>query len=130
MVMATCLQTIILARAAVTDMTLLFCLLGALYAYRRWFAAMENGERRARSIGWVCLCGAMTGLGMLAKGPVAPALLFGTFFIHLLISGRLRFLISCDQRGLLITWDVLAAIASGSCVIIPIIFSRIIFLNC
>ena len=66
--MATCLQTIILARAAVTDMTLLFCLLGALYAYRRWFDA--DGPSR---FAWMAACGAMTGLGMLAKGPVAAA---------------------------------------------------------
>jgi 4-amino-4-deoxy-L-arabinose transferase-like glycosyltransferase len=95
--MGTCLQTIILARAAVTDMTLLFCLLGALYAYRRWFDA--DGPPR---FGWMALCGAMTGLGMLAKGPVAPLLLFATFFIHLWRCGRLRRLVS---------WDVLVGIA-------------------
>lgn len=109
-VMATCLQTIILARAAVTDMTLLFCLLGALYCYRRWFAAMESGERRTASIGWMCLCGVMTGLGMLAKGPVAPVLLFGTFFIHLLISRRLK---------LLLTWEALVGIAAALIVGLP-----------
>lgn len=91
--MATCLQMIVLARASVTDMTLLFCLLGALYAYRRWFDAAES---RDHSLRWMALCGAMTGLGMLAKGPVAPLLLFVTFCIHLWRSGRLRHLVSFD----------------------------------
>lgn len=91
LVMATCLQQIILARAAVTDMTLLFCLLGALYSYRRWLDA-DNHAR----LGWMALCGAMTGLGMLTKGPVAPLLLFVTFCIHLWITGRLSRLLSVD----------------------------------
>lgn len=93
LVLATSLQMIILARAAVTDMTLLFCLLGALYAYRRWFGEVESETCNLR---WMAACGAFTGLGMLAKGPVAPALLFATFFIHLWISGRLRRLVSLD----------------------------------
>lgn len=76
--MATCLQQIVLARAAVTDMTLVFCLTLALYAYRRWFDAI-GGAR----FGWMILCGTATGLGMLAKGPVAPFLIFVTFCIHL-----------------------------------------------
>lgn len=105
LVMGTCLQTIILARAAVTDMTLLFCLLGALYAYRRWFDA--SGPSR---FGWIVVCGAMTGLGMLAKGPVAPLLLFVTFFIHLWQSGRLRRLVS---------WDALVGIGAAVIVGLP-----------
>ena len=104
LVMGTCLQTIILARAAVTDMTLLFCLLGALYAYRRWFDEAESRPSLPSyslfpipySLRWMALCGVMTGLGMLAKGPVAPLLLFVTFFIHLWRSGRLRRLVSVD----------------------------------
>ncbi len=115
LVMATCLHQIILARAVVTDMTLLFCLMGAIYAYRRWFDEV-GGARRAESreqgvgdrrpfyslfpipysLRWMALCGVMTGLGMLAKGPVAPFLLFVTFFIHLWSSGRLRRLIGVD----------------------------------
>lgn len=105
LVMGTCLQTIILARAAVTDMTLLFCLLGALYAYRRWFDA--DGPPR---FAWMAACGAMTGLGMLAKGPVAPLLLFVTFCIHLWRCGRIRKLVS---------WDVLVGIAATLIVGLP-----------
>jgi len=90
-VMATSLQQIILAHAAVTDMTLAFCLTGSLYACRRWLDAAG----RAR-FGWITLCGAMAGLGMLAKGPVAPVLLGLTFVIHLWWSRRLRSLASTD----------------------------------
>lgn len=108
-VLATCLQMIILARAAVTDMTLLFCLLGALYAYRRWIDG-AGSQTRAGSFGWMALCGAMSGLGMLTKGPVAPLLLFGTFFIHLLVSRRLR---------LLVSWEALVGIASALIVGLP-----------
>ena len=112
-VMATCIQQFVLARAAVTDMTFVFCLTGALYAYRRWFDEVESGkwkvesqEAKSRpfyslfpipySLRWMALCGAMSGLGMLAKGPVAPFLLFVTFAIHLWRSGRLRRLASFD----------------------------------
>ena len=125
--MATCIQTIVLARAAVTDMTLVFCLMGALYAYRRWFDEVESGKRKVESpegnsrpsysllpipysLRWMALCGAMTGLGMLAKGPVAPFLLFVTFFIHLCVSRRLRRLVSVDA---------LAGIASALIVGLP-----------
>lgn len=89
--MATCFQQIVLARASVTDMTFVLCLTSALYAYRRWLDAC--GKSR---LAWMTLCGAMTGLAMLAKGPVAPALLFATFFIHLLWTRRLRNLLSLD----------------------------------
>lgn len=89
--MATCLQQIILAHSAVTDMTLVFCLTLALYAYRKWFDAAGKGR-----FGWVALCGAMTGLGMLAKGPVAPVLLGITFIVHLAWTGRIKRLFSLD----------------------------------
>ena len=100
-VMATCLQQIVLAHAAVTDMTLAVCLTAALYAYRRQLDA----EGRAR-LGWAALCGAMTGLGMLAKGPVAPLLLFTAFFVHLWWTGRLRRLISLNALTGLVTFLV------------------------
>jgi len=102
--MATCIQQIVLARAAVTDMTFVFCLAGSLYAYRRWFG-QNGGEQRADSrepragnygLFYPILCGGMAGLAMLAKGPVGPLLLLVTFAIHLCCSGRLRRLISVD----------------------------------
>lgn len=97
-VIATCLQQIVLARAAVTDMTLVFCLTAALYAYRRWLDA----DRLPR-FGWMALCGAATGLGMLAKGPVAPVLLGTTFIIHLVWTRHFRRLASADSALGIIT---------------------------
>ncbi len=90
-VFATCLQMIVLSRAAVSDVTFTTCLFGAIYAYRRWFDA----DGRAK-YGWMLLCGAATGLGMLTKGPVAPLLLFLTFAIHLAWTKRLKRLLSLD----------------------------------
>ena len=100
---ATCLQQIVLARAAVTEMTLVFCLSMALYAYRRWLDA----QGRAR-FGWIALCGVATGLGMLAKGPVAPVLLGVTFVIHLAWTRRLRRLASADALA-----GIVAALVVG-----------------
>ncbi|MHB9037996.1 MAG: ArnT family glycosyltransferase [Armatimonadota bacterium] len=91
LVMATCLQQFVLARAAVTDITFVFCLTASLYAYRRWLDAQGRAV-----LGWALLCGVMTGLAMLAKGPVAPILLGVTFLIHLKWTGRLRRLLSVD----------------------------------
>ena len=91
MVMGTCLQQIVLAHAAVTDMTFVFCLTASLYAYRRWFDS-GGGER----IGWMTLCGGMMGLAMLTKGPVAIVLLGITFIIQLAWERQLRRLIGLD----------------------------------
>lgn len=90
-IFATCIHAIVLARAAVTDVTFATFLLGAIYAYRRWFDAEGKGR-----YGWMALCGAMTGLGMLAKGPVAPLLLLLTFVIHLAWTKSLKRLLSLD----------------------------------
>ena len=101
-VMATCIQQIVLARAAVTDMTLAVCLTAALYAYRRHL----DTEGRAR-LGWAALCGAMAGLGMLAKGPVAAVLLSAAFFVHLWWTGRLRRLVSLEALAGVVTFLIL-----------------------
>ena len=90
-VAATCFEQIILAHAAVTDMTLAFCLIASLYAYRRWFDA----SGRAR-FGWMALCGAMMGFGMLTKGPVAIVLLGVTFIVQLGWERQLRRLFGLD----------------------------------
>jgi len=90
-VMGTCIQQIVLAHAAVTDMTFAFCLTASLYAYRRWFDA-GGGAR----VGWMALCGGMMGLAMLAKGPVAIVLLGATFIIQLAWERRLGRLIGPD----------------------------------
>lgn len=90
-VMATCIEQIVLAHAAVTDMTFVFCLIASLYAYRRWFDAAG----RAR-FGWMALCGGMMGFAMLTKGPVAIVLLGITFVIQLAWERRLGRLIGLD----------------------------------
>lgn len=90
-VMSTCFLQIWLAHGAVTDMTFVFFLTAALYGYRRWLDA----DGRAK-YGWMALCGAMTGLAMLTKGPVAPVLLFTAFFVHLLWTKRISRLLSSD----------------------------------
>jgi len=87
LVMATCVQQIALARASVTDITFAVCLMAAVYFYRRWLDA-EN------QLFWPVFCGAATGLAMLTKGPIGPLLVFGTVFLHLLITRRLRRLVS------------------------------------
>lgn len=101
----TCIQQIVLAHSAVTDMTFVFFLTSAVFAYRRWFLA----EGRAR-IGWAVAAGLLGGLATLTKGPVAPVLLFTAFLIDLWIAGRLKRLYSCD---------VLAGIASLIVVALP-----------
>lgn len=103
-VMATCLQQIVLAHAAVTDMTFVLCLTAALYAYRRWLDS--SGSARYR---WAALCGAATGLAMLTKGPVAPVLLGSAIVVHLLWSGRVSRLMSGD-----------AALAAGAAVAVGV----------
>jgi len=77
-VMATCVQQIILARSSVTDMTFVLFLTLGLYAYRRWFDC-EKGK----GMGWAVLLGAGIGLAMLTKGPVAPVLMGITILIHI-----------------------------------------------
>ncbi|MDQ3814389.1 MAG: glycosyltransferase family 39 protein [Armatimonadota bacterium] len=114
-VMATCLQQVVLARAAVTDMTFAFFLTAALYCYRRWLdeqldeardetaadgstkssTATQNAWAAwavARGGAWAVACGGATGLAMLTKGPVAPLLLSVAFVLHLRWLGRLRHL--------------------------------------
>ena len=100
-VFGTSLETIVLARAAVTDMTLVCTLAAALYGYRRWLDS--------KSAGWAIFCGAMTGLGMLAKGPVV-VLLAATIIIHLLWTRQLRRLAS---------WQALLAVVAALAVGLP-----------
>lgn len=103
-VIATCLQQIVLARAAVTDMTLAFFLTLALYGYRRWLGADSTRAQGASAL----LCGVATGLAMLTKGPVAPVLLSVTFALHLWWMGRLSRLLSSSSA-----LAVVAALAVG-----------------
>lgn len=65
--LATNVQFFLLARAAVTDMTLAVTLTAALLALYAW-AQTDRGR-------WIALAGVMTGLAALAKGPVALVLI-------------------------------------------------------
>ena len=85
-VLATCVQFLILARAAVTDMTLVLTLTLALWALYVW---TQTGQGR-----WVALCGVMTGLGCLAKGPVALVLVGVQAFGYLLVTRQAKRLLS------------------------------------
>jgi 4-amino-4-deoxy-L-arabinose transferase-like glycosyltransferase len=83
---ATCVQTVILARAAVTDMILALLLTMALIGLWNWLI----DERDLWSL---VLMGAATGLSTLTKGPVAIVLVGGTVLFFLLITkqaSRLR----------------------------------------
>ena len=104
-VVGTCLQQIILAHAAVTDMTLAATLVAALYGVRRWLAA---GGSRPR-VGWALLAGAMVGLATLAKGPVAMVLVALALGIHLGLTRRLRRLLSADAAAAVLAALLVAA---------------------
>lgn len=65
--LATSVQFFLLARAAVTDMTLALTLTAALFALYAW--TQTNLAR------WIMLAGVMTGLAALTKGPVALVLI-------------------------------------------------------
>ncbi len=85
-VLATCLQFFTLARAAVTDMTLVVCLSLALYGLYAW---LQTNQGR-----WMVLAGLMTGLGMLAKGPVALVLVGVQVIAYLLLTRQAKRLLS------------------------------------
>ena len=84
--LATSLQFFTLARAAVTDMTLAVCLTGALYGLYAW---ARTGRGR-----WMALAGALTGLGMLTKGPVALVLVGVQAVAYLLLTRQAKRLLS------------------------------------
>ncbi len=85
-VLATSVQFFTLARAAVTDMTLVVCLTLALYGLYAW---TQNILGR-----WMVLAGVMTGLGMLAKGPVALVLVGVQVIAYLLLTRQAKRLLS------------------------------------
>jgi len=85
-VLATSVQFFTLARAAVTDMTLTICLTLALYSLHAW-AQTDKGR-------WMALAGLMTGLGMLAKGPVALVLIGVQTIAYLLLTRQAKRLLS------------------------------------
>ncbi len=85
-ILLTCLMWTVMARVVLTDMvvsSLVFCALAT------WWLAISESDARRRTgflaLFWICL-----GLGMLAKGPVAPVLCGGAVFFYLLICKRWR----------------------------------------
>ncbi len=85
-VLATSVQFFTLARAAVTDMTLTACLSLALLGLYAW---LQTNRGR-----WIALAGLMTGLGMLAKGPVALVLIGVQTLAYLLLTRQAQRLLS------------------------------------
>jgi len=85
-VLATCVQFFLLARAAVTDMTLALTLTLALLGLFAW---AQTGRGR-----WMVLAGAMTGLAALTKGPVALVLVGVQAIAYLLVTRQAKRLLS------------------------------------
>lgn len=80
---ATCLQyAVVLGRAATADMTFIFFLTGALFAFFR--SEMEPGSRR-----WMLWFWASLALATLAKGPAAVVLASATVGLFLILRGNL-----------------------------------------
>jgi 4-amino-4-deoxy-L-arabinose transferase-like glycosyltransferase len=75
------------SHAATPDMALTAAMTIAILS--GYLATRADGKAE---IGWMMLCGAAVGLGMLAKGLAAIVLVTAILFLWLLISGRLRFL--------------------------------------
>src|SRR5262249_44725602 len=92
---ATCLQVIVLARAAVTDMLFGTCFAAACFSFYLW----QDGRRGSSRLGWAAAGGVALGLATLTKGPVAPALLGAIGVLFLAWERRLRQLFS---RGALV----------------------------
>lgn len=84
--LATCPQFFLLARAAVTDMTLALTLTMALLGLYAW---AQTGRGR-----WMALAGAMTGLAALTKGPVALVLVGVQAIAYLLLTRQAKRLLS------------------------------------
>lgn len=101
-VLATSLQTIILGRAAVTDMLFALTLMAAVGAFTRWY------EAAGRSPGWAASCGAALGLGVLCKGPVALVLLGAAALAFLAWERKLAYLLRIDTLLVLICCLVVA----------------------
>lgn len=85
-VVSTTVQFILLARAAVTDMTLALTLILALLCLFAW---LETNQPR-----WIFLTGLLTGLACLAKGPVALILIGLQLIAYLACTRRWEKLLS------------------------------------
>lgn len=85
-ILLTSLMWTVMARVVLTDMavsSLVFC------AIALWWLAITETQIRRRTL-WLALFWISLGLGMLAKGPVAPVLCGGSITVYLLICKRWR----------------------------------------
>jgi 4-amino-4-deoxy-L-arabinose transferase-like glycosyltransferase len=89
--LATCVQFFLLARAAVTDMTLALTLTLALFALYVW-TQTDRGR-------WIVLAGVMTGLAALTKGPVALVLIGVQTIAYLCLTRQAKRLLSPTLWG-------------------------------
>ena len=89
--LATCVQFFLLARAAVTDMTLALTLMTALLALYAW-TQTDRGR-------WIALAGVMTGLAALTKGPVALVLIGVQTIAYLCLTRQAKRLLSTTLWG-------------------------------
>jgi len=85
-ILATSLETVLLAHAAVTDMTLTFFITGALYAF---FLALDTQDP-VQNRSWYLTSGSAMALAVLTKGPVAMVLLILIIGPFLVATGRWR----------------------------------------
>ena len=85
-VLATSVQFFLLARAAVTDMTLALTLTSALLALGAW-TQTDRGR-------WIALAGVLTGLAALTKGPVALVLIGVQTIAYLCLTRQAKRLLS------------------------------------
>ena len=96
-ILLTSLMWTVMARVVLTDMavsSLVFCALAL------WWLAQTEATAKRRTL-WLALFWISLGLGMLAKGPVAPVLCGGAIFVYLLVCKRWR-----DLRNMGWIWGV------------------------
>lgn len=103
LMLATCVEYIMLSRACVTDMTLFtLLLLGTMFFF--------YGHKRGKNVFYV-MSAAAFGLAFLTKGPIALILPFGVFIIYLTAAGEWKsvkkmplFLMACAFIVVSIPW--------------------------
>ena len=103
-IQATCLQHIILARSAVTDMLLALFLTLALVAFDLSVVGNHKYKKIIALIGGISI-----GLAILTKGPVALFLLGLTFIIYLALNKKLSLLL-CTESIIAITLSLALAL--------------------
>lgn len=102
-IQATCIQHIILARSAVTDMLLALFLTTALVAFELSILSEHRHKKKIALAGGLAI-----GLAILTKGPVALFLLGVTFILVLYFDGKLIKLISAESLIAIFTSLIIA----------------------